>query len=1277
MSTWPLYRENLLQGPAHVSLAIPGIPSNISKSVGGTSPALLLIPNTDYLKSFVNGNVGIGDNLVKGMLTSMINSPTIASNESMVKSMAKSLGLNIPELSKYKDKTGKINIPLSDITVPTQFNGVGLQAVEKTIMTSIFETQKPFIEITKIVLGTMVNIEDIIARVMPLLALNPLTSKSERPNVKDGSSNGSKAIGYKGGLEFKKALAELEKISKKGSTLVVNKDGSVDRQPQSTNSTKTDQPDISDSEAKKQGKYWKTISIVYSTGEFDPSVDYIYSYNILPSDEDGPNDLNPTPQDETNPYDKYKPKYITLGLFKSDGTPLDPRDKLNSTTTRAKWITDSNKWKFRGNDYIWPSFGGVNGTPIYLWEGPLGKTEESKTSPGSSWSIKRYKKGDKNLITKGDAIEGDPFIVRFDATDSGEYLKYFTDFVTSKAKVSKDLDESEKTTVISDVMSKVDVQSHLQNVFLYGSGPNSHYDTPIPETLKKSFKPYQIYSKDATMDTSLNGDGLVWVDPEADYDMKIIKVEVYKKDGQVQIMSVDSNNPLSEDKPLSTGIYGVGTIDNPQKLETIKRYALTDKDVETYYVIEGVLSEQNKTPGGETNANATGDDSSRWYRLPHAIGAIIPFLKLMVDLAIKLFPTINKVLKLFSNPTKLVTDIITEKLGESFDTFSKPSMDRFTKTKDIVSKKQQTIKEKGTAAYSNSIKENFQPSPLRRFAFVDRFSKSKPGSVNFILDGTAMIPFEIMGKSIPFGMELKMSNLIPEVPNINVPKVPQVDIPKIPNPNSGQTPTITSPNISVPNVGVPSITLPKVSSPFRLIVGKIGKAKTKDCSDINSNNTPSGQSAKDYQSQLNTIDKATQNPTNTTKSPNNSTIISTWYSTGSYINGLDYNYYYITTDEVELLKDVNELIYPGSSNVIITPNTTSTTSNAPEEDLQLAKEKLENALSKDPDNELLKSKLKEVKELLSKSNKGTQPILKLVLGVVAIPIKIISCIVQWILDFFKSLMNPMQLPSKIIEFLSFEWIMKFFSPAGLMKTFGINYNPVIGKTWGPLTKIPNPKKVTEVKQNLSIPSIPSPNIPNTLNIPTQGGIPIPKMDNMKNLSPHFGDWLLPDNFPIADLSLVMDIMFMPKYPTYNALHLRMNPKIPSFSSLHIPSFSNPNIPSTPNPPGLCLIEKFINAFIDFVWSLLGIEAIIKPPHIKLCKDKTPSEQNKLQQGITKSDTVDATEIVSTNPYEEKPISDSFIYEVTFSDGKKEVFKDYESLQQYIDENKDINFDLNV
>ena len=76
MGMWPLYRESLLQGPSHVSLAIPGVPSNISKSVGGTQPALLLIPNIEFLTAFTEGNIGIGDSVLKGSLLASINSFT-------------------------------------------------------------------------------------------------------------------------------------------------------------------------------------------------------------------------------------------------------------------------------------------------------------------------------------------------------------------------------------------------------------------------------------------------------------------------------------------------------------------------------------------------------------------------------------------------------------------------------------------------------------------------------------------------------------------------------------------------------------------------------------------------------------------------------------------------------------------------------------------------------------------------------------------------------------------------------------------------------------------------------------------------------------------------------------------------------------------------------------------------------------------------------------------------------------------------------------------------
>ena len=132
---------------------------------------------------------------------------------------------------------------------------------------------------------------------------------------------------------------------------------------------------------------------------------------------------------------------------------------------------------------------------------------------------------------------------------------------------------------------------------------------------------------------------------------------------------------------------------------------------------------------------------------------------------------------------------------------------------------------------------------------------------------------------------------------------------------------------------------------------------------------------------------------------------------------------------------------------------------------------------------------------------------------------------------------------------------------------------------------------------------------------------------------------------------------MPNLPEYSSLDIKLNEKMTDVFGDSI----------------LCLIEKFINAFIDFIWALMGIEVIIPPPHIKLCKKKSPNETNKLNDGDTSGD--GTTEVDSTNPYSEKSGKNAFVYEVTFTDGRKEVFRDYESLQKFIEENKDTSFDL--
>ena len=88
------------------------------------------------------------------------------------------------------------------------------------------------------------------------------------------------------------------------------------------------------------------------------------------------------------------------------------------------------------------------------------------------------------------------------------------------------------------------------------------------------------------------------------------------------------NEPLKKAELFSTGKYGSGDSNNPQEIDVIKRYMLTDLDTESYYIIEGVLTEKN-TQTGDNAANAAGGGGG-YYRLPHAIGAAKVFLSFVV-----------------------------------------------------------------------------------------------------------------------------------------------------------------------------------------------------------------------------------------------------------------------------------------------------------------------------------------------------------------------------------------------------------------------------------------------------------------------------------------------------------------------------------------------------------------------------------------------------------------------------------------------------------------------
>jgi hypothetical protein len=189
-------------------------------------------------------------------------------------------------------------------------------------------------------------------------------------------------------------------------------------------------------------------------------------------------------------------------------------------------------------------------------------------------------------------------------------------------------------------------------------------------------------------------------------------------------------------------------------------------------------------------------------------------------------------------------------------------------------------------------------------------------------------------------------------------------------------------------------------------------------------------------------------------------------------------------------------------------------------------------------------------------------------------------------------------------------------------------------------------------------------------------------DIPKDAPLHKGAYAMPDDFGMADLSKFFSVAFLAQLPTYTTKDMREQGK---------------TIPKRVFSPIICFIEKLINGIIDFIWAVLGIEAIIPPPHIKLCSGEDPEKMDpnelaKILNGETPGETPGATpstpagvnpepdfksEVLSTDPPSvQTPILEKYVYEVKLPNGKTKRFRDKEKLDKYIEENSDdIGFDI--
>ena len=103
----------------------------------------------------------------------------------------------------------------------------------------------------------------------------------------------------------------------------------------------------------------------------------------------------------------------------------------------------------------------------------------------------------------------------------------------------------------------------------------------------------------------------------------------------------------------------------------------------------------------------------------------------------------------------------------------------------------------------------------------------------------------------------------------------------------------------------------------------------------------------------------------------------------------------------------------------------------------------------------------------------------------------------------------------------------------------------------------------------------------------------------------------------------------------------------------------------------------------FIWSLLGIEALIPAPHIKLCSDspnpdlsdlvKIKDDLEKKNNELTKDKNNEAGGGGGGSSNNDVPIG--FLYDITLENGDIVKGLNYEQLQKYIKDNEDIGYDF--
>lgn len=471
-----------------IAFSIPNTPD--FSSTTPNNGQVLFIPDIDYIKKFATGNLGIADSI---KMSTIVKNLSRLKNIDHVNIFSKSAGIKYKKDPSAYFKNGKFNPPLGDISLDSSQDTLGFKALEKSLILSIFETQKPYMEITKLVTDNFIRIEDIISRILGAADSSLKPSKNPR------------ALGYKKSTQIPSdlevSLSQLNSISKPVTPSLPNENKKDLHHTE--NHLLPDDPN------------YKVISTIYSTGEFDANVKYEYEYIDVP---DSLIDLNSGTYSLPENADDIPIKNIVFGIYDSTGNQISDTIIYKD----INWLLRSGKW--------FGQFNTINDFKfIYAKDGYFDSIGDPGNKDGG-WNIKKRKTTiQQNINGNVKNINIDQPIVVFDSSyDVLNYKKYLLDYTSDKLD-KKGIINPEKSIYLDQISNVLttnedgSVTKQIENIIQYGFLPSLNNDNLSGKLKLKNYPygPKKILYPGSSASVPPN----LWIDPESKYDMKIIKCD--------------------------------------------------------------------------------------------------------------------------------------------------------------------------------------------------------------------------------------------------------------------------------------------------------------------------------------------------------------------------------------------------------------------------------------------------------------------------------------------------------------------------------------------------------------------------------------------------------------------------------------------------------------------------------------------------------------------------------------------------------------------------------